>query len=187
MEDEIPESTVQEILSDILSYVECLMSLLPSLEKTLISLDANSYDTKNRLHVENQKSAVSIGARQFVQSIFEKFPRADRNFVERLGEFSWQRHLKLQEDIRHLTRDVSKSQDSGSGSASLSSDKFIKRKSSVPARLSPTVTFASSLNENEDGPLRVPSLPRELRHDNQFTCKFCNRLLDSIGNRRDWM
>jgi hypothetical protein len=96
--------SISDILEDISSYINCLMELVPSMERTFSQVLSKSQEKQQ---LPTPSFQVSESARTYVQNIFDKFPRADVKLIERLGEANWKRHTSLQlqtEDVSNYTK-----------------------------------------------------------------------------------
>lgn len=96
-------SSEADVCESIHNQVICLMDLLPSLEDSLIRIESASY-TKN---LSPPSFAVSEPARAWVQLISDKFAKADKLLVERLGECNFQRYI----DVNARMHQVANSKD----------------------------------------------------------------------------
>jgi hypothetical protein len=178
-------------ITSLATYTTCLMDLLPSMEDTL--------NFASQAKDEDQSSSplefhVSGPARTYILNIFDRFPKANCQLVERLGEANWQRHIALrnaltkepesaavviEEAPKSVFVPVSLFQDSGVGT-------------SLPAHTSYAFTsashtsFVSSQAEEEGGGLRVPPTPKAVSTGIPFSCEICGQTLSQIKNRIDW-
>lgn len=161
-------------LQDIASFSECLMDLLPGLERS-------------------SRVQVSEPASPFVSLVLEKSRKANPRLAQRLGEANWQRYVRLRARIgandedEQVRRDsvipcsmfnpVSLFRDSGLGTtASVSSNYTMSTDSHT--------SLVSSLADNNGS--RVPDEPVEVALGKPFTCWICGHKLYNIKTRIDW-
>ena len=201
-EDGLP-STTTALQCD----VDCLMDLVPTMERTLAHLDATAQKAHRRPGVV---FAVSEAARPWVSNLSDKFDKADTKLVERLGESNWQRFLTVRarmsqiasapkdvlapcfekipaqavfkENPQSIFRPVSMFHDSGLGSSIPSAPGPSHYAQSMASHTS----FITSLAEGEDSSRRVPPTPAEVAAGKPFRCEICGYQLFSIKNRIDW-
>ena len=187
--------------------VDCLMDLVPTMERTLAHLDATAQKDHSRREVV---FAVSEAARPWVSNVSDKFGKADTKLVERLGESNWQRFLTVRarmsqiasapkdilaphfekipvqavfkENPQSIFRPLSMFHDSGLGSSIPSAPASSNYAQSVASHTS----FITSLAEGEDSSRRVPPTPAEVASGEPFRCKICGHQLFNIKNRIDW-
>src|SRR5205085_462201 len=168
----------------------CLMDLLPSMEDTLNYADQVNLRPHASAPIEFQ---VSGPAQAYILNIYDRFPKANSQLVERLGEANWQRHTALRIGLEQQAQTVSEApeapksvfvpvsmfHDSGLGNS-------IPARSSYAATVASHSSFVSSLAEKDGGDLRVPSTPKEVAEGIPFTCDICGHRLSRIKNRIDW-
>ncbi|PMD42143.1 hypothetical protein L207DRAFT_306462 [Hyaloscypha variabilis F] len=171
-------------------HTTCLMDLLPSMEDTLSLARQVKDGDQPSLPFEFH---VSGPARTYILNIYDRFPKADSQLVERLGEANWQRHtalrgLSIQEDSSNLPVEepvksvfvpVSLFQDSGIGSS------LPAQPSYAPTSASHT-SFVSSQADGDGGGLLVPPTPKAVFKGIPFSCETCGQMLSQIKNRIDW-
>lgn len=169
-------------------YVRCLMDLLPSMEDVLAYATQGDLDDKASTPVQFQ---VSGPAQTYILYVYDRFPKADSQLVERLGEANWQRHLALRTDFEeHVNVEtdfevkfsfipVSLFQDSGLGSS-------LPAQTSYAATAASHSSFVSSNGEAEPGRLQVPPTPKGVFEGTPFICEICGHELSEIKNRVDW-
>jgi hypothetical protein len=171
-------------------YTTCLMDLLPSMEDTLSLTRQATDEDQPSLPLEFH---VSGPARTYILNICDRFPKADSQLVERLGEANWQRHtalrgLPMQTDssdvpVEELAKSVfvpvSLFQDSGLGCS-------VPAQTSYAATSASHTSFVSSQADEEAGRLRVPPTPKAVFKGIPFSCETCGQTLSQIKNRIDW-
>lgn len=173
----------ENIIASLKSYINCLMDLLPSMDR--VANHASQLEIDERTSVPDGFQ-VSGPAQAYVVAVRDRFANADSRLVERLGEANWQRHTALRmaleqgiEEPKSIFVPVSIFHDSGLGG-------------SVPTNSYHAITvashssFVSSLAEGTTGGLRVPSTPKEVYQGKAFTCEICGHKLSKIKNRIDW-
>ena len=132
--------------------------------------------------------AVSGPAQFYVGLVQDKFQKARRKLVERLGEANWQRHVNIRNQLdsetsaaeepaaHSLFRPHSAFHDSGIGT-------------SVPTHTTYAAShtsFRSSASESARGSIRVPPTPVEVATGQSFQCFLCKAKLSNIKSRIDW-
>lgn len=176
--------TLNEMSKSLKSAVKCLMDLLPSMEATLASTKLPDLDNQASTPVEFKTSAP---AQTYILNVYDRFSKADWKLIERLGEANWQRHTALRSISEPMEQEPPKSafvpvslfHDSGLGSS-------VPANSSYAATIASHSSFVTSLADNENSGLRVPSTPKAVFEGKSFRCQICNRTLDHIKNRIDW-
>lgn len=207
IDDETWAMTDYDSFSDAISslkvYVDCLMDLLPSMENTLSLIGEKDFSNKTASRLAFQ---VSGPARSYVLRVYDKFEKANTRLVERLGEANWQRHVSLRmnhrpnmhalpealeelidETVEEVVEEAPKSvfvpvslfQDSRLGST-------LPAYSSYTATVASHSSFVSSLEDGENGELRVPPTPKEVFDEMPFDCTICGHTLNKIKSRIDW-
>jgi hypothetical protein len=191
LEDNDDRDRLSMSISSLATYTTWLMDLLPAMEDTLnFASQAKGEDESSSL----LDFHVSGPARSYILKILDRFPKANPQLVERLGEANWQRHVALRNGVTkeaegtHVVIEeapksvfvpVSLFQDSGLGT-------------SLPAHTSYAATsvshtsFVSSQADEEGGGLRVPHTPKAVSQGIPFTCEICGQTLSQIKNRIDW-
>jgi hypothetical protein len=166
------------------------MDLLPSMEDTLYLASKAKDEDQTSLPLEFH---VSGPARTYILNIRDRFPQADSQLVERLGEANWQRHIALrgrpmqadssdapvEELAKSVFLPVSLFQDSGLGSS-------LPAQTSYAATSASHTSFISSQADEEGGGLRVPPTPKAVSKGIPFSCETCGQTLSQIKNRVDW-
>ena len=150
------------------------------------SCNRADHDIRSMLYTELEVSSpttfqVSNPAFVYVHSITDKFPKAPKKLVYRLGEANWERHKRLRSTMgsqvaSEPTRLFKTFTDSGLGSS-------LPRESDYAVS---NTSYVSSLAERQKQSFRVPSIPAEVMEGKPFWCEFCHRRLEHIQNRADW-
>ena len=167
--------------------IHCLTELGPSLQQNLAS-------AKNPAPPVSQSAfgllCPSGPAGFYVSLVRDKFKRAPKGLVERLGKANWQRHVRVRNIMKDLENNPAKGQntarsvfqpdttfhDSGIGI-------------SVPARTqyAPSRTsFQTSHPEGGPNSLRVPPAPIEAADGKSFQCYLCGDTLSTFKTRTQW-
>lgn len=167
------------------------MELGPTLQRNLLHAQKSRTESSYPPVVPFR---LSDSAGIYVSLVREKFRNAEDQLVDRLGESNWQRHQMVREQLkRHpkeedvivdkdqdlfysVFRPYSTFQDSGIGT-------------SIPActEYAPSHASLQSSNiEGEEGSLRVPPTPEEVKDGTPFQCPFCGLFILNIKNRIDW-
>ncbi|MCJ1251512.1 hypothetical protein MMC30_008746 [Trapelia coarctata] len=185
-------------------HVDCLMDLVPSMEGSLTHVQS----AKNH-HVAPVRVPFTVSdlARPWVQNVSDKFERADRALVERLGESNWQRFVTIRARSEHIASignsdvgtvevislvnpfeqtpksiftPLSLFHDSGLGSSVPTA--MLRYAASVTSHTS----FVSSIAADGTSGLRVPPTPKEVNVGESFRCEICGHRLFNIKSRVDW-
>lgn len=81
------------------SRVQLAMDLVPSLESTLSQIERlagqSAYTTNEPFHA-------SKPAQVYISLVRDKFPEADKELIERLGEANWQRHINIRRRLERI-------------------------------------------------------------------------------------
>jgi hypothetical protein len=181
-----PGDSIHAIAAEVRFYINRLMDLSPSLERTSVS----SNNTSKMSAAVGISFQVSEPAHSYVLNIRDKFPNADRNLVERLGEANWQRHERIRStdtgtadkilvDAKTVFNPVSMFHDSGLGSS-------VPAQSSYETSIASHSSFKTGISEGQAGNHRVPTTPKEVFSGKPFVCEICGHLLKKIRSRVDW-
>lgn len=178
-------------LQDIASFSECLMDLLPGLER---SSRVQQQTPMNDI-VHSPVFQVSEPASPFVSLVLDRFRKANPRLAQRLGEANWQRYVRIRAQIGAIDEDehartdsvipcsvfnpVSLFRDSGLGTTVAASSNYAMSTHSH-------TSFVSSLADINNGSLRVPDEPVEVALGKPFTCWICGHKLYNIKTRIDW-
>ena len=173
------------IVQEISSHLNYLVQLGPTLQRDVL------YAYKARTTAAFPPIVpfhLSDPAKIYVSLIREKYPDAEDQLVDRLGEANWQRHQTIREQIE--ANDLDEGQDD-SCSAFRPHSAFHDSGlgTSVPAYTeyaSSHTSFQSSNAEGEEGALRVPAAPDEMSAGKPFTCPYCGITLANVKNRVAW-
>ena len=185
--DEYSDDNVHDFCEDVVFIIECLMELGPSLEQNLASAERSTHSVSKSASVQ---FCLSGPAGFYVSLVQDKFKKASRELVERLGEANWQRHLKVRNMFGDAENDPAKGQatahsvfqpdmtfqDSGIGT-------------SVPAGTQYAPSDTSFRTSNIGGALRslrVPPTPIEATNGKPFHCKYCGDMVSTIRTRTQW-
>lgn len=178
-------------LQDIASFSECLMDLLPGLERS----SKVQQQTPMNYIVHSPVFQVSELASPFVSLVLDRFRKANPRLAQRLGEANWQRYVRIRAQIgasdedEHARTDsvttcsvfnpVSLFHCSGLGTTVAASSNYARSTDSH-------TSFVSSLADIDNGSLRVPDEPVEVALGKPFTCWICGHKLYNIKTRIDW-
>lgn len=178
-------------LQDIAFFSECLMDLLPGLER----ISRVQQQTPMKYIVPSPVFQVSEPASPFVSLVLDKFRKANPRLAQRLGEANWQRYVRIRAKIgandedEHAHTDsvipcsvfnpVSLSRDPGVGTTVAVSSNYAMSTDSH-------TSFVSSLADINNSSLRVPDEPVEVALRKPFTCAICGHKLYNIKTRIDW-
>lgn len=180
-------SSIEEVLEQVHRYVQCLMNLLPSIERSLCHIkkaEISHYGAALRTF------QVSSPASIYIRNIRDRFALADSRLTERLGEANWQRYQRIRllanlpendrEDVlKPIFKPVSEFRDSALGSS-------IPAQSSYAATVTSHSSLVSTSSDRESGTLRVPPTPKEVSERKPFQCNICGKRLTNIRNRVGW-
>ena len=161
--------------------IDCLTELGPSLQQNLSSA------RKPAPPVSQPAFGLlcpSGPAGFYVSLVRDKFKRASKGLVERLGEANWQRHLRVRNMMEDLEKNPAKGQntahttfhDSGIGT-------------SVPGgtQYEPSHTsFRTSNPEGGSSSLRVPPAPLKATDGKSSRCYLCGDMLSPVITRTLW-
>ena len=136
---------------------------------------------------------VSQAALPFVQSVADRFKDAEQRLVERLGEANWQRFQALRAQMEEL-KSIAVTQEETPKSIFMPQtlfhdsgiDSSIATGSLKAFSAASHSSFASSLDDGEQGTYRVLKTPPEVFDDVPFECQFCRRTMRNIRNRNHW-
>ena len=162
-------------------YVDLLMSLYPTLEQ--------AFRDKHRQPLVDrpwpiQKISVTGAALPYVHNVRDKFPAADKDLAERLGEANWQRHTRLRsvamksEIPESFFKPISQFRDSALGDS-------LASKSAKAASVASHSSYMSSIEGGEGEHFRVPNLPAGAVFHKSFECPYCGESV-STRNRIAW-
>lgn len=185
------ESPNFPFLQDIATFSECLMDLLPGLERS----SRVHQQTPMKYIDPSPAFQVSEPASPFVSLVLDRFRKASPRLAQRLGEANWQRYVRLRarngasdEDVHAHTDSiipysafdpVSLFRDSGLGTTVAASSNYAMSSASH-------TSFASSLAAVNNDSLRVPDEPAEVALGKPFACAICGHKLYNIKTRIDW-
>jgi hypothetical protein len=177
---------------DISSASKRLMELLPSLEKSMTSLQGRKIENGTPPSISFK---VSEPASYFISLVIDNFRKADINLAERLGEANWQRYERIRRQNEMIAngpelpphdiathsvfQPFSMFHDSGIGTSKLAQSSYAISNASHSS-------FLTSFTEKERGSFRVPELPEGATLGKPFPCEICGRKLSNIQNRIDW-
>ena len=92
------EGAFDNIISNITTYMDCLMDTTPSLEQAAVTSKNHMVsNTIDRVHLP--VFAVSEMAQSYCGNIIDKFPDAPLDLIQRLGEANWERHKRIRERL----------------------------------------------------------------------------------------
>jgi hypothetical protein len=173
---------LDETLKDLTNEIQCLVDIGPILSS--LPFDLNSHKSIP------QYGIFEVSEYQpYCNRIADRFPKADRDLVLRLGKANWKRFLRLQaqrdnvagnseasiRDESHQTVVGTQFNDSGLGS-SLSPSRFIATSSYAET----VMTFSGT-----GGFINIPPIPADGRNGKAFSCVACGRKV-TISNQKVW-
>jgi len=173
--------TIDEILEDIRTDIECFMDLDPLLKTPIDDLENDGARPSSLLEPHP--------AQFYANLIHARFPRANFDLVDKLGKVNWDRFKRLEAQRSSLiangesclfsehecTETVaasSKFQDSGLGT-------------SVPAITVYAATVASWASTADGSCPRIPPLSEDAKKGNPFTCDACGRKI-RVSETKMW-
>jgi hypothetical protein len=186
----VPDRQGEDYFSsqELTTYTECLMELCETMVRDGVRIMSTRIEYSG-LVIEPFR--VSEPADFFVRHVGDKFPKADVNLVQRMGQANWERRERIREqmDVASRTDQVYVNEDPAIAQSvfkptSLFHDSGLG--SSIPASIASHRSFASSLASNAKGSLRVPDAPAEVALGKPFKCDFCGHRLLNTRTRVDW-
>ena len=162
-----------------------LAELRPSLEENIISSERSCFQS---VLTPFRPFLLSDPASIYVSIVREKFPKAQDQLVERLGEANWQRHnmVRRQESVtqKHIEEPeigsvfhpYSAFHDSGIGTS------VREQSQHAPSHTS----FISSNTDESSRSFRVPPVPADACSGKAFQCSICGLKVNNIYNRVQW-
>lgn len=173
---------------ELTNYTECLMELCETMMRVGVRIMSTRTEDSG-LVIEPFR--VSEPAGLFVRHVGDKFPKADVNLVQRMGQANWERRERIREqmDVASRTDQVYVNEDPTIAQSvfkptSLFHDSGLG--SSIPTSIASHRSFASSLASNAKGSLKVPDAPAEVALGKPFKCDFCGHRLLNTRTRVDW-
>lgn len=174
-------------VQDIASFSECLMDLLPGLERS-----SKVHQQTPMLCIDPSTAfQVSEPASPFVSLVLERFRKASPRLAQRLGEANWQRYVRIRAQTGAIHEDDARL-DSVTP-ISVFNPVSLVRDPRLGTTVSACSTYAmsttshtssvSSLVDIDGGSLRVPD---EVAFGRPFTCAICSHKLYNIKSRFDW-
>lgn len=167
------DGNLNEILTDLRLMTESLNELTPCIESPIQDLDAEDTALVSTDRAMYQYYSELIRAR---------FPDAEPELVDRLGESNWERYRRIraqceansgQEDVAAVSSRETMFYDSGLGT-------------SVPNRTGYALTIASFTTSLANGShAKVPPLSEEAKRGMPFTCDACGKSV-RYQRSRDW-
>jgi hypothetical protein len=190
---EAPQNTFQvggfRAASRCIDAISHPVSMLMQLTPTLEAIYTHKYSAPLREHAF-QTTLVTPGSFQYISHVRDKFPEADPEIINRLGEANWQRHQR----IRNLAVNDASEVTKVDPAISLFKPRSLFQDSALGSSL-PTISgpaksdashrsFASSANTAAGNSLRVPEMPITALGE-AFKCPFCLTLI-SCSSRIQW-
>ena len=184
-EDEIESSDDSSLVREIAQQTTWLSQLSTVIEQNYIRARVRQ---KRAVYPPVVPFFVSGPAQFYVGLVQDKFQKAGRKLVERLGEANWQRHVNIRNQLDSDTpaveepaahsvfRPHSAFHDSGIGTT-------------IPAHTSYAAShtsFRSSASECARSSVCVPPTPVEVNAGKTFQCFLCKMTFSNIKNRIDW-
>lgn len=168
-----------EIYLALQAKIENLKTLSASLECPAES-ESDDEETRKGVILEDRPAHVF-----YADLVAAKFPRADRQLVQTIGKSNWERYKQLQ---RRLSGDRTKVETKGEEKAKSDfHDSGIGSAPSVIIKDAPQVEYAETVisKRAHASHKRLPTLPKEGREGEGFTCETCNELV-KISRTKDW-
>jgi hypothetical protein len=179
-EADFPTDSIDEVLEDLKVGIRCLIDLIPSI--LWPAEDLEHREKAPKLDFLQERTA-----HQYYSDLLNKrFPEADPNLIERLGQANWTRYKRGQAEreanVEKETIDIdpsrsvyspSKFHDSGLGS-------------SVPARTTYSQSIVSSFSNHTDGSRSsIPPLSENAKKGEPFPCDACGRSI-RVKSHYEW-
>ena len=199
------EGGFDNIISNITTYVDCLMDTTPSLQQAAET--SKSYmvsDTVDQVHLP--LFDVSEMAQSYCRNIIDKFPEAPRDLIQRLGEANWEQHKRIRERLetvdnrsleevdteddcqQTITGEETLFHDSGLGTSVAAPNipqnpTFLTAKYPKAASIA---TFTSFLTNDTNYGGRMPPMPHDAHTGRPFRCNICGQVIRNVLTRIDW-
>lgn len=185
---EIINIDADEVLEDIITYIDCLMDLCDALE----SPTHDTLDEEDAVPLKTETFNISSEVQIYCRRIRDQYPLLPTFLVERLGNLNWKRHQQLAawEKIPNAPTDQLDSKDSkssvsgGKTTATNLSSLFDNTVSDEDAMS--VSTFGTTESTMSKGKPRVPPLPEEARGGASFSCPVCHMSISGITSRVEW-
>ena len=171
-EADFPTDSIDEVLEDLKVGIRCLIDLTPSI--LWPAEDPEHREKVPKLDLLQERTAHS-------DLLSKRFPEAEPNLIERLGQVNWTRYKRGQAEreanVEKETIDIdrsgsvyspSKFHDSGLGS-------------SVPAR----TTYVQSILSSDRSRSRIPPLSENAKKGEPFPCDACGRSI-RVKSDHEW-
>ena len=132
------------------------------------------------------KSEAHLPFHFYSERIREKFQRADKNIIDRLGKLNWERYQRVR-DLKVANAeedDVLKIQEAAPSVISGSQFHDSGLGSSLPAHSSYARTMPSSFKDStSDIQSRIPPVSEEAKRGSPFSCVGCGRMIQARSTR----
>lgn len=174
-EADFPTDSIDEVLEDLKVGIRCLIDLIPSI--LWPAEDPEHREKVPKLDFQQERTAHEY----YSDLLSKRFPEADPNLIERLGQANWTRYKRGQAEreanIEKETIDInpsgsvyspSKFHDSGLGSL-------------APAR----TTYTQSIVSSGGSKSRIPPLSQNAKKGEPFRCDACGRSI-RVKSDREW-
>ena len=197
---EVPEIAVDDVISDLTTYMQSLADTTPALELAARRPHPQSRNV-TRFTTRPLDFNVSEVAKPYCRKINDRFPKASIALVERFGEANAERHRRIREGFDEIDvdpegkHDRAKTEagttfyDSALGPSLISNEHYDDRATSHPPRSASAMseaTFTSLFTDKGSTSLRVPPLPKEALEGESFVCVICKRLIEDVSSRIEW-
>ena len=172
-EADFPTDSIDEVLEDLKVGIRCLIDLIPSI---LWPAEDPEHGEKVRL-ISFLKERTAH--QYYVDLISERFPKADTNLIERLGQANWARFKRGQAE-REANVEMETIDINLSGSV-YSPSKF------HDSGLGSSLPYAQSVvSSHVDGSKsRIPPLSEDAKKGEPFPCDACGRPI-RVKSNREW-
>ena len=184
-EDDLSETGDDGLCESIGFATASLAELRPSIEQNLLSSERSRLQSA---HPTFGPFHLSTPASIYVSIVRDKFPKAQDQLIERLGEANWQRHISVrkqvganekpleEQEVGSIFHPHSAFHDSGIGTSVQTQTQYAESHTS----------FISSNTEGAKGALRVPPMPANACSGQSFQCPVCKLIVSNIQNRVEW-
>lgn len=178
--DDDSTNEMREFVHRIKTYTECLIDLSSALDCPALEAVHN-----------DEPSVVTLMQRQahdyHTDLIRAKFPKAEAPLLGTLGQTSWNRYQRMQQQRESQTHVQSALPSCKKSQASKSDFKDSRIGTSLPQVASTyaetVISFMTSASEGRR--VNVPSLPAEAKNGEPFECTACGRYIQATSSR-EW-
>ena len=165
-------------------YVDCLMDLTPTLEKSLTHVELK----QQKAGPVKLPFSVSQAELPFVLQVWDKFPAAAISLVERLGKSNWERYIALKDRTKRL-RNIRGIEKRRYAPSHFHDSELGPHLASCSQKTTSIASHTSFISENTERGHTLPSVPRtppKVASGTPFRCDVCLEILYDIRDRVDW-